>query len=106
MNTVDWINLVGLGLICGALGQGVRVVAGLKKLNDRLSPNQTMAGQISPGQLLISLLIGATAGALGALDLSIDNPDNLHKMAPQTVLTLLGFGYAGADFIEAFMRKA
>lgn len=103
MTAVDWINLVGLGALCGALGQGVRVVAGLKKLSDQTPAGQTLTDRVSPGQLLLSLLIGAIAGALGAIGL--DSPTSA-ELSTETIVTLLGIGYAGADFIEAFMRKA
>ena len=35
MSVTEWINLLLLGGMLGALGQGVRAVVGLKKLNDQ-----------------------------------------------------------------------
>jgi hypothetical protein len=35
MSVTDWINVLLLGGMLGALGQGVRAVIGLKKVNDQ-----------------------------------------------------------------------
>jgi hypothetical protein len=103
MTAAEWIQVVGLGMVCGLIGQGVRVVAGLKKLHDKAAMAGSTASPFAAGQLLVSLLIGATAGALGAVGLDVEPGAD---MASDTLVTLIGIGYAGADFIEAFMRRA
>jgi hypothetical protein len=35
-SAADWINLILLGGLLGAVGQGIRVVVGLKKVNDQV----------------------------------------------------------------------
>jgi hypothetical protein len=79
----------------GGAGQGIRVVVGLKKAGDI---NEKFDGS----QLLVSLLIGAIAGTLAAIPFL----SKLDKLDYQTIIALLGAGYAGADFIEGFMSKA
>jgi len=54
-------------------------------------------------QLVVSILIGAVAGLLGAISLGIDPKA---AIPTEKVSALLGIGYAGADFIEAFMLRA
>jgi hypothetical protein len=103
MTTVDWVNLLALGVLCGAIGQAVRIVAGLKKLSDETGGMNGMRAAIVPSQLIISVLIGGTAGALAAI--SLPSPPST-GVDVQSITTLLGAGYAGADFIEAFMKKA
>lgn len=103
MTTIDWVNLLGLGMLCGATGQAVRVIAGLKKLSDETGGMSGMRAAVVPSQLVISLLIGATAGALAAISLPSVSSGQVDT---QAITTLLGAGYAGADFIEAFMKKA
>lgn len=103
MRTIEWLQVLGLGMACGAIGQAVRVVAGLKKLSDVNGGVQGMQSALVPSELVVSLLIGATAGAVAAIGLPAAQAGQLET---QTILTLLGAGYAGADFIEAFMKKA
>ncbi|MCQ9376082.1 hypothetical protein NMQ14_17680 [Methyloversatilis sp. XJ19-13] len=103
MNINEWMNLLGLGLICGAIGQAVRVIAGMKKLGEEAGSIEKMRVAFVPQQFVVSLLIGAAAGALAAIGLS---PPGDESVPAEVITTLIGAGYAGADFIEAFMRKA
>jgi hypothetical protein len=103
LNVADWVQVIAFGALLGAAGQIVRVVAGLKKLNEKANEKGVAVAQLfSTSQFVFSVLIGAVAGLLGALSLGI-NPKDL--IATDKLLTLLGMGYAGADFIEAFMTK-
>ena len=53
------------GGLLGVLGQMIRVVIGLKKLyEDAAAQHVTFGSLFRPSQLMISLLIGFTAGAL------------------------------------------
>lgn len=54
----------------------------------------------------INLMVGATAGALGALGLMDNNGHLTAADLRQTFITLIGIGYAGADSIEAFVRRS
>ena len=100
----DWITLILLGGLLGAVGQGIRVVVGLKKLNDQaLQEKKDFSALFSPSALFISLLVGFIAGVLGIFSLPNVNASELDMN--QVLLPLLGIGYAGADFIEGFVKK-
>ncbi len=101
---VEWIQVLGFGALLGAAGQILRVVAGLKKLNDEANQKGVAVGDLfATSQLVVSILIGAVAGLLGAISLGIDPKA---AIPTEKVSALLGIGYAGADFIEAFMLRA
>lgn len=40
MGTIDWVLTLILGGFLGMIGQGIRVVAGLKKVNDQASQRE------------------------------------------------------------------
>lgn len=104
MNVTDWINLLLLGGMLGALGQGVRAVMGLKKVNDQaVLEGREMKDLVEASTLIISLVIGFIAGALAIVGIA----DPAKPMIPdkELVITLLGAGYAGTDFIEGFIKK-
>lgn len=104
MGVTDWIQVLLLGGMLGALGQGVRAVIGLKKVNDQAAlEGRQMADLIEANTLIISLLIGFIAGALAIVGIV----DTSAPMAPdkELIITLLGAGYAGTDFIEGFIKK-
>ncbi len=88
------LNYLILGALLGAAGQGARVIVGLKKLYDA----QGFKSEFSGVQLIISLVIGAVAGMLGAVTLMGQLVDR------KFLLGLIAVGYAGADFIEGFMQ--
>ena len=58
------LMFVALGLILGVVGQGARVIVGLKKQIDDPSTG-TAAQWFDTKRLVVSLLIGAVAGSLG-----------------------------------------
>jgi hypothetical protein len=93
-----------LGGLLGMCGQGIRVIAGLKKGYDKAADaGQNFKDHFDPKSLVVSLFIGFTAGVLGVLALwGKINPNNLQS---ETIMALLGAGYGGADFIEAFMSR-
>ncbi len=104
MDVTDWINLLLLGGMLGALGQGVRAVMGLKKVNDQAAlEGREMKDLVDASTLIISLVIGFIAGALAIVGIA----DPAKPMTPdkELVITLLGAGYAGTDFIEGFIKK-
>jgi hypothetical protein len=105
MTIQQWILQLLLGGLLGVVGQGIRVVPGLKKVNDHALAEKKPFGDVfSMGTLLISLLIGFTAGAL-AIIASVPDGSAATTMDRQMILTLLAAGYAGTDFIEAFVKK-
>jgi len=94
-----------LGGLLGTTGQGVRVIAGMKKLNNEaVRTNTSVSSLFETHALVTSLLIGFVSGVLCVFGLW----DKIEQVGfeSQTAMTILGAGYAGADFIEAFMRKS
>ena len=75
LDATTWMQLLGLGAMLGALGQAIRSIVGLKKLNDAVSNSSTTMSQaIEPSRLVTSLVIGAIAGSLASVSLI----DNIH----------------------------
>jgi len=98
----DWIQLLGLAGLCGAAGQCVRSIVGLKKMYDTTAPAGGSVGDsLDLRRLTISIVIGAVAGMLSAMALDL----SVAQITAQQVLTFMAAGYAGADFIEGFMSR-
>lgn len=98
----EWLAAAGFGAVFGVIGQLIRTIGGLKKVNDASAGPAAAAAEFSSSRWLTSVAIGGVAGALAALSLEIKvgNP-----IETSVVLGLMAAGYAGADFIEAFMHK-
>jgi hypothetical protein len=100
---VQWLQVLGLGAVAGALGQSARMLVGLKKLADEAAQRGTTVGaELAPSRLLVSILLGAVAGALAAITVGLD----VQAVSVQQVVALAGAGYSGADFVEGFMMRA
>lgn len=105
MTTEQWILQLLLGGILGMVGQGLRVVAGLKKMNDQAARDRkTFSDMFQTSAMLSSLMIGFIAGAV-AIVVSIDVAAAAHSIDKTTIVTLITAGYAGTDFIEGFIKK-
>ncbi len=106
MTLTQWLSLILLGGILGALGQAIRVIVGIKKLNDQAAAmeGKSLEDLLSNSRLIISLFIGFTAGALAALS-SADTPIDLNHIKQLQILPFMAAGYAGADFIEGVMSR-
>jgi hypothetical protein len=91
-----WLLAIAVGALFGALGQGVRVIPGTYK---RSETGEAFSLQV----LLVSLMVGAVAGALAALFLVAEI--NAATIAFAPLLGLMAAGYAGADFIEGFAGR-
>lgn len=102
MSAFDWFQLLGLGMLAGALGQSIRTIVGLKKTSDTAAAGTSMSDNIDVSRLVISILIGAVAGALAAITTLYGK---LGVISTEMFLGLMGAGYAGSDFIEGFMTK-
>jgi hypothetical protein len=101
-SAAQWLQLIGLGGAVGALGQGIRSLIGLKKVHDATSTeDMSMRSALAFDRLFISLAIGFVAGALAATGIITD----LSKVTNQQIFALAAAGYAGADFIEGFVRR-
>lgn len=93
----DIINTVLAGGLLGVLGQGIRMIIGLKKISD-LNQSIPTKGftQINIARLLLSLFIGFVAGALYLLM----NSDSDTVFNKSYIFSIVAAGYSGADFIE------
>lgn len=97
-----WLLVMLTGAVAGAVGQLVRTIAGMGNANRASTAGQ----QIEPfnaSRLVVSLLVGAAAGALAALTMH----EQLTKATVEvsTIIGLMAAGYAGADFIEGVAGK-
>jgi len=97
MAAYDILAYLLLGALLGALGQGIRVIVGLKKKADE-NLAQPLRTWFDPQRLLLSLLIGALAGCLSVVLLIGSELDR------NSLLTIIASGYAGTDFIEGFIK--
>jgi len=98
---LDYLILILLGGILGMAGQGIRVIVGFKKNNDKAATQEEAKANLDVQRMVFSLFIafavGGIAGvlaAVGSVDITIDKT---------TILAFLAAGYAGTDFIEGFM---
>ncbi|WP_088889958.1 hypothetical protein [Leptolyngbya ohadii] len=99
MSVYEWLSYIAIGVLLGILGQGVRVIVGLKKANEQAALSQRDFQEILDlKRLTVSLLIGGISGGIGAIVL-LENEIN-----KELLLTLVSTGYSGTDFIEGFMR--
>lgn len=98
MTVCEVTMFILLGAFLGMVGQVTRVIVGIKKNLDKAS-QENCWDWFNPKQLVISLMIGGVAGTLAAISLLGE------EVGKQTLLTLVAIGYAGADFIEGFMKQ-
>ena len=102
MSAQDWIGLICLGGLAGALGQIARIIVGLKKAREEAAEEGAKLKEVfETNRMVVSIMIGATAGALAAITVKPD----LAKIGTETIIALAGAGYSGADFIEGLMSK-
>ena len=93
MTATDWVTGLLLGGLLGMLGQGIRIIVGLKKLNDEASVQGASFGSKFEGSRLgLSLLIGFIAGGLAVIGFA-ESP-GITTPSRELIVTLLGAGYA------------
>ncbi|MFI5163425.1 MAG: hypothetical protein ACHQHN_19255 [Sphingobacteriales bacterium] len=93
----DLINEILLGGLLGILGQGIRIIVGLKKLhtsNVSKALNDDATDSFSSSRLLLSIFIGFIAGALALIIKGTGTIDR------NLIIIIMAAGYSGADFIE------
>lgn len=104
METNEIIMQLLLGGLLGMAGQTVRVVVGLKKLNDTASQNQSsFKDSFETSKFFVSMLIGFVAGMLAMLCVSPLTRD--FKFSKEVLLGIAAAGYSGTDFIEGVIKK-
>lgn len=110
ISIINWLQMMAFGGIAGSLGQMVRVVAGLKKMAEEAdAKGETMSENMDNGRLIRSLMIGAVAGILAAAStvgfIVSGAVTVIEPITREAFLGIVAAGYAGTDFIEAFMTK-
>src|ERR687886_297922 len=113
-NATVLTNLLLCGLL-GLIGQGVRVIVGLKKLREEATSvaDSASAAELSVSatpkaaynqlfdakELWLSLFIGFVAGCLASFV-----SDKLDLGSTEVRLGIMAAGYAGTDFIEGIFK--
>jgi hypothetical protein len=101
---LNTLVIILLGAILGMVGQGIRVIVGIKKVGDEAVKTGTAQKELIQTQqlalsLFIAFAIGAIAGVLAAVGSTNVEFNN------STIIAFIAAGYAGTDFIEGFIRK-
>jgi len=92
-NVLTILTTLLLGGVLGMVGQAIRSIMGIRKVLDS-------GGTFSWSILLFSLFIGFIAGILAMLGVY----GFYDTLTVSTMLGVMASGYAGADFIEGFMK--
>jgi hypothetical protein len=104
----EYVSALVLGGILGMIGQGLRVIVGLKKLYDALADTGDSMGGTSrfdSRRLWLSLFIGFVAGSFGMI-LKIDYESvSTMIMNKEFMISIVAIGYMGVDFIEGVMKS-
>jgi hypothetical protein len=99
MNASESLTYIILGIVLGMIGQSIRAIVGVKKSSDEASfSEKAFKDWFEAKRLVFGLVIGASSGALAAIS-QLGSP-----IDQQLLITIVASGYAGADFIEGFMR--
>ena len=102
----DWLQIITLGGLMGAVGQGARTVVGLKKINDAAASAEVSSTDLFvASRVLVSLAIGFIAGSVTGIILIKVAPGHPPQATPEQLFTLAAAGYAGTDAIEGFMSR-
>lgn len=106
MNANELLQLVAIGAIAGAFGQGLRAIVGIKKASDEAAAqgNTLRSEGLDVARLVFSLFIGAVAGGVGIFTITGFNSGATASITPEIFFGVIGIGYAGTDFIEGFVR--
>jgi hypothetical protein len=90
----------------GLIGQGVRAVVGLKKMNESAQQQAASAADLfMASRLILSLFIGFITGVVATLALGVSKLFQLDDSGIQTLLGIAASGYAGTDLIEGFASR-
>lgn len=101
---VNMLVIIILGAILGMAGQGMRIVVGLKKMNELATREGISSDELfKTRQLVMSLFIAFAIGAISGVLAAITKVNSTITQAEVTAF--VAAGYAGTDFIEGFIKK-
>jgi hypothetical protein len=101
---LNTLIIILLGAILGMVGQGIRVVVGIKKVGDEaVKTGQDQKDLIQTKQLALSLFIAFAIGAIAGVLAAVTSTEL--SFSKTTIIAFIAAGYAGTDFIEGFIRK-
>lgn len=102
----ELLQLIAIGVIAGAFGQGLRTIVGIKKASDEAAAEgSTLRSEgLDVSRLIFSLFIGAMAGGIGIFTITGFNAGAVSNISVEMFFGVVGVGYAGTDFIEGFVR--
>ena len=104
LSSAQVLSALVLAGLLGMIGQAVRAIVGLKKMND-----DALSGGVSANDLFIasrlvtSEIIGFVVGVVTAFSLDINQLVTVTSL--QFLLGIVAAGYAGTDIIEGFARR-
>lgn len=105
ITTYDLISNLIAGGILGVIGQGIRIIVGLKKLDEKRVTQVDEKEIFNNNRLFISIFIGFIAGMIAILVKSTSS----NGFTNELILAIIASGYSGADFIEgvfnAYFKK-
>lgn len=107
MQAETLINLLLLGGISGVIGQAMRIIVGLKKLNYNNSVAVTIGSvqeNFSWKRLLLSVFIGFNAGILSMLLKYYAANNNVINVGPELIIAIIAVSYSGVDFVEGIFN--
>lgn len=103
METEKAILIILLGGVLGVVGQGVRMMVGLKKLNEsNENPERGATLEFDANRIWLSLFMGFVAGILSVIVKGIDEKFVYTK---EVAFAIIAAGYSGADFIEGVFNS-
>ena len=101
-NSTVVLQTLLLGELMGMVGQGIRAVAGLKKLSDDAQSKGVSSQDLFiTSRLVFSLLVGFIAGIIAAISIGLNKLIDIDLGNLSTLFGIAAAGYAGTDFIEA-----
>lgn len=101
---MDFLIIILLGAILGMVGQGIRVVVGIKKIGDEaVRTGVDQKDLIKTQQIVLSLFIAFAIGSIAGVLAAVGSTDL--TFTKTTIISFIAAGYAGTDFIEGFMKK-
>jgi uncharacterized membrane protein YeaQ/YmgE (transglycosylase-associated protein family) len=106
MDAFTALTFVLLGAVLGMVGQGVRVIVGIKKELDQAAPGAAWSTWFQPGQLLTTIIISMVVGAIAGVLAEVSAPSFGAEITRGFMLGIIGAGYSGTDFIEGIMTNA